>query len=63
MNEMFLPAAVIAAELVRRIPASEAANGVTTAAIKDAFLQALEALEDAEDQIARGRGRSAPRKP
>lgn len=61
-NELIEAAATIAAALIARMPATgETNNQLTTREIKDAFLQAREAVEDAMDQIARNQGRSSPR--
>ena len=53
-------AATIAAELLRLMPAGAE---VTTQAITSAYLQALEAIEDAHDACASGNWRAAPARP
>lgn len=59
-DELIAPAATITAALIQRMSASQPNNGVSTDEIKSAFLQAMEALEDAEGAIAAGNWRTSP---
>lgn len=55
-DDFIAPAAAIAAALIQRIPASEPNNGVKTEEIKSAFIQAMAALEMAEEEMFKGDG-------